>query len=208
MKKDLLKQIAEKGYAVSYAACLNNSTYDIIRSVPAIVTCLSLFVGILGLVCSAFTAKWISVCVLLLSILSLYAEKFTDNIEGYGERGKTHTDQHNRLKNLYVKVKHAPENDKMEKYVNEYQAIEKEFNESSQPKQIVLLSDWFAHFKLFCQKDTRWMDEQLHFKWWKNKMPETAKAILIVAIIVTIVYYCIAVPQLNAFFCKLLFIEK
>ena len=208
MKKDLLKQIAEKGYAVIYAACLNYSTYDIIRSVPAIVTCLSLFVGILGLVCNAFTAKWISVCVLLLGILSLYAEKFTDNIEGYGERGKTHTDQHNRLKNLYVKVKHAPENDEMEKYMNEYQAIEKEFNESSQPKQIVLLSDWFAHFKLFRQKDTRWMDEQLHFKWWKNKMPETAKAILKVAIIVIIVYYCIAVPQLNAFFCKLLFIEK
>jgi hypothetical protein len=27
------------------------------------------------------------------------------------------------------------------------------------------------------------MDEQLHFKWWKNKMPETAKAIIKVAII-------------------------
>ena len=52
------------------------------------------------------------------------------------------------------------------------------------------------------------MDEQLHFKWWKNKMPETAKAILKVAIIVIIVYYCIAVPQLNDFFSKLLFIEK
>ena len=60
MKEDLLKQIAERGYAVSYAACLNYSTYDIIRSVPAIVTCLSLFVGILGLVWNAFTAKWIS----------------------------------------------------------------------------------------------------------------------------------------------------
>jgi len=118
MKEDLLKQIAERGYAVSYAACLNYSTYDIIRFVPALVTCLSLFVGILGLVWNAFTAKWISVCVLLLGILSLYAEKFTDNIEGYGELGKTHTDQHNRLKNLYVKVKHAPENDKMEKYMN------------------------------------------------------------------------------------------
>ena len=192
MKKDLLKLIAEKGYAVSYAACLNYSTYDIIRSVPSIVTCLSLFVGILGLVCNAFTAKWISVCVLLLGILSLYAEKFTDNIEEYGERGKNHTDQHNRLKNLYMKVKHDSEDDKMKEYMNEYQAIEKEFNESSQPKQIVL-SDWFAHFKLFCQKDTRWMDEQLHFNWWKNKMPETAKAILKVAIIVIIVYYCIAV---------------
>lgn len=208
MKKDLLKQIAEKGYAVIYAACLNYSTYDIIRSVPAIVTCLSLFVGIIGLVWNAFTAKWISVCILMLGILSLYAEKFTDNIEGYGECGKIHTDQHNRLKNLYIKVKHAPENDKMEKYMNEYQAIEKEFNESSQPNQIVLLSDWFAHFKLFCQKDTRWMDEQLHFSLWRDKIPQTAKVCFIVLIIAIAVYYCIAVPQLNAFFSKLLFIEK
>ena len=68
MKEDLLKQIAEKGYAVSYAACLNYSTYDIIRSVPAIVTYLSLFVGILGLVWNVFTTKWLSVCVLLLGI--------------------------------------------------------------------------------------------------------------------------------------------
>lgn len=208
MKEDLLKQIAEKGYTVNYAACLNYSTYDIIRSVPAIVTCLSLFVGILGLVWNAFTAKWISVCVLLLGILSLYAEKFTDNIEGYGERGKTHTDQHNRLRNLYVKVKYAEENDNMEQYMNEYQAIEKEFNESSQPKQIVLLSNWYAHFKLFCEKDVSWIDEQLHFGLWRDKIPQTAKACLVVLLIVIAVYYCVAVPQLNAFFTKLLFIEK
>ena len=58
MKDELLKQIAEKGYAVSYAANLNYATYDIIRSLPAMVTCLSLFIGILGLVWDAFTAKW------------------------------------------------------------------------------------------------------------------------------------------------------
>jgi len=207
MKDELLKQIAEKGYAVSYAANLNYATYDIIRSLPAMVTCLSLFIGILGLVWDAFTAKWISVCILLLGIISLYAEKFTNDVDGYGERGKTHTDQLNRLKNLYMKVKMASEDDDMEKYMNDLQAIEQEFNDSTQPKQIVLVSDWFAHFKLFCQKDTRWMDEQLHFGFWRDKIPQSAKGCMLVLLLIIAVYYCYAVPVLNAFFCEILYID-
>lgn len=207
MRDELLKQIAEKGYAVSYAANLNYATYDIVRSLPAMVTCLSLFIGILGLVWDAFTAKWISVCILLLGIISLYAEKFTNDVDGYGERGKTHTDQLNRLKNLYLKVKMASVDDGMERYMNELQIIEQEFNDSTQPKQIVLASDWFAHFKLFCQKDTRWMDEQLHFGLWRDKIPQSAKGCMLILFLIIVVYYCYAVPELNAFFCKILYID-
>ena len=207
MKDELLKQIAEKGYAASYAANLNYATYDIIRSLPAMVTCLSLFIGILGLVWDAFTAKWISVCILLLGIISLYAEKFTNDVDGYGERGKTHTDQLNRLKNLYLNVKMASEDDDMEKYMNDLQVIEQEFNDSTQPKQIVLVSDWFAHFQLFCQKDTRWMDEQLHFGFWRDKIPQSAKGCMLVLLLIIAVYYCYAVPVLNAFFCEILYID-
>ena len=207
MRDELLKQIAEKGYAVSYAANLNYATYDIIRFLPAVVTCMSLFIGILGLVWAAFTAKWISVCILMLGIISLYAEKFTDDVAGYGERGKTHTGQINRLKNLYLKVKMASDNDDAEKYMNEFQVIEKEFNDSTQPKQIVLASDWFAHFKLFCQKDTRWMNEQLHFGLWRDKIPQSAKGFMLVLLLIVALYYCYAVPELRDFFKSILYIS-
>ena len=207
MRDELLKQIAEKGYAVGYAANLNFATYDIIRFLPSMVTCLSLFIGVLGLVWAAFTAKWISVCVLLLGIISLYAEKFTDNVDGYGERGKTHTDQLNRLKSLYLKVKMASEHDEMDSYVNEFQVIGKDFNDSTQPKQIVLASDWFAHFKLFCQKDTRWMDEQLHFSLWRDKIPQSAKGCMLIGLLIVAAYYCYAVPVLRDFFKSILYIS-
>ena len=207
MRDEFLKQIAEKGYAVSYAANQNYATYDIIRFLPAMVTCMSLFIGVLGLVWTAFTAKWISVCILLLGILSLYAEKFTDDIDGYGERGKIHTDQLNRLKNLYLKVKMTSGHDDMKSYMNEFQLIGKDLNDSTQPKQIVLASDWLAHFKLFCQKDTRWMDEQLHFGLWKDKIPQSAKGCMLIVLLNVAIYYCYAVPGLNAFFCKILYID-
>ena len=101
----------------------------------------------------------------------------------------------------------ASEDDDMEKYMNDLQAIEQEFNDSTQPKQIVLVSDWFAHFKLFCQKDTRWMDEQLHFSFWRDKIPQSAKGCMMVLLLIIAVYYCYAVPVLNAFFCEILYID-
>lgn len=97
--------------------------------------------------------------------------------------------------------------DDMKSYMNEFQLIGKDFNDSTQPKQIVLVSDWLAHFKLFCQKDTRWMDEQLHFGLWKDKIPQSAKGCMLIVLLNVAIYYCYAVPELNTFFCKILYID-
>ena len=98
------------------------------------------------------------------------------------------------------------ENADFSQVLAEYEAIEKEFNDGSEPDQIIF-SNWYAHFKLFCEKDVSWMDEQLHFGLWRDKIPETAKVFIYLAILAVVVYYCVAVPELNSFFCKILYID-
>ena len=50
MKEDLLLKIAQKGYAVGFAANLNFATYDIVKTLPGRIAFLSIVIGIFGLV--------------------------------------------------------------------------------------------------------------------------------------------------------------
>lgn len=207
MKEDLLKQIADKAYTISYAANLNFATYDIVTKAPGRIAFLTIAAGIIGLGWPELTAKWLSVVILIFGVANVYIRKFTSDIASYKNRGIKNTEQWNKLRCLYVKVKSMDDAADLTSEINELSMIELEFNDGTEPDQIVF-SNWFAHFKLFCEKDVSWMDEQLHFGLWRDKIPQTAKVCLIVLFIAIAVYYCVAVPQLNAFFSKLLFIEK
>lgn len=207
MKQDLLKQIALKGYIVGYAANLNFATFDIVTKLPGRIAFLSIVVGILGLGWSEFMAKPISVAILIMGVASIYIERFTPDIDSYKSRGIRNTEQLNQLKNLYTEVKGMEEDSDFNSIRKRYVEIESEFNTTSQPNQIAF-SNWVAHFKLFCEKDVSWMDEQLHFGWWKDKIPQTAKVCLFILVIVIIIYYCIVIPTLNEFLKNILYIGK
>ncbi|MCR4773330.1 MAG: SLATT domain-containing protein [Prevotella sp.] len=140
-----------------------------------------------------FSAQWISVILLLLGIASCYISNFSKDIESYGERGKKHTQQFNQMKNLYLRVK-AKTGDDIEEEMKEYENIEMAFNNDSQPKQLFLVADWMAHYKLFFTKDISWMDEQLHFNWFRDKTPQSLKMCTIFLVICIVLYYCYAVP--------------
>ena len=201
MKKDLLSKIAQKGYDISYAANLNFATYDIVNKLPEWIAFLSIIAGILGLGWSNFTAKPISIAILILSIVSIYIDRFTPNINEYKNRGKNNTQMVYQLKNLYMKVKsmEIEEDTDFRKFEEVYEEIEKEFNNDSEPNQIVF-AGWFAHYKLFCEKDVDWMDEQLHFRLWKHKIPQSAKCCIIVVFLIVVICYCYTSHILNDFF--------
>lgn len=190
MKKDtMLKKIAQKGFDVNYAANLNFATYDIVTKIPSVVSFISIAIGILGLVFSSFRVVGVSVCILLLGIVSLYIEKFTSNIEEYHKRGSVNTSMLYKLKNLYYKIKDTEDtNCDFAEEEKEYEEIEREYNETSCSKQI-LFANWFAHYKMFVEKDYKWLDEQLHFSWWKDKIPGTVKVVFI--LILTIALCCL-----------------
>lgn len=206
MNNELLIKIAQKGYNVAYGANLNFATYDIVKKIPGYVSFLSITVGILGLVFPMFAEKLVSVFIIILGVASVYIERFSENIDSYSIRGKTNTDQLNKLKNLYFEVKGMPDSADFSVIEASYDAIENEFNSASQPHQIVF-SNWLAHYKMFCEKDMSWMDEQLHFHWWKDKIPKSAHLVIYSIILVIVVYYCVKVPTLNEFFCKIFYLD-
>ena len=176
------------------------------KKTPGRIAFLTIVAGILGLGWAELTARWVSVAVLIFGVANIYIRKFTTDIDSYKKRGVSNTDQWNKLNNLYLRVKVMDENADFSQVLTEYEAIEKEFNDGSEPDQIIF-SNWYAHFKLFCEKDVSWMDEQLHFGLWRDKIPETAKVFIYLAILAVVVYYCVAVPELRDFFKSILFVS-
>ena len=108
-KESLLKQIAEKGYVVSFAANLNFATYNIVAGWPPKVTFFSLAISIIGLVCPEISTYWITVPILLMSVACIYTERYSKSINRYGDRGRENTHQWNELKELYFRVKNCDE---------------------------------------------------------------------------------------------------
>ncbi len=206
MNNEFLIKIAQKGYNVAYGANINFATYDIVKRIPGYVSFLSITVGVLGLVYPTFAEKFVSVFILILGIASVYIERFTPNIDSYSNRGIANTDQLNKLKNLYFEVKGMPDSADFSTIEVRYTLIENEFNASSQPNQIVF-ANWLAHYKMFCEKDMSWMDEQLHFHWWKDKIPMTAHVMIYILLLLLFVYYCVKIPRLNEFFCNLFYLQ-
>lgn len=206
MKNDLLLRIAQKGYVVAFGANVNYATYDIVKNVPGTIGFLSIVVGICGLVWPTFSTVSVSVALLVLGIVSVYIERFTEDIDSYKKRADKNTQQWNHLKNLYYEAKSLMDDDDFNNIESQYEKIEQEFYLDTQADQICLFSNWLAHFKLFGQKDVAWMDEQLHFHWWKDKVPFSARVLIYILTLAIAVYYCVKIPLLNDFFCKILLI--
>lgn len=202
-KESLLKSIAEKGYVISFATNLNFATYDIVTGWPPKVTFISLGISILGLVRPEISTYLITVPILLMSIACIYTERYAKDINKYGERGRENTHQWNELKELYLKVKDCDEGTDFSEENQKLKSISDDFNKKSEYDQICFANS-FAHYKLFCEKDYHWMDEQLHFTFWKDKLPSKLKAVFFFVLMLAIVMFCVKC-KCNADFLKVLF---
>ena len=65
--------------------------------------------------------------------------------------------------------------------------LERKVSDASIPKQI-LFSDWFAHYKFFWQHQIGWIDEQLNFKFFRDKVPLTLSMSILVLTIAVLSY--------------------
>ena len=197
-QQDLLKRIAERGFEVGYAANLNFATHDIADKVPVVISFVSMAVGILALVAPVFQLTSVAVCLTLLGILTLYVEKYPAH--EYGERGKRTLDMLHALEALYYEVKENedPAADFSEEEMR-FQKIEKEFVESTCPRQ-VLFATWYAYFKFFAEKDYDWIDEQLHFSFWRDKVPATLRVLLVLVAVALVISAIINWPVWTSWF--------
>jgi hypothetical protein len=185
-KEDLLKQIADAAYNVGFGAKKHFATYDMVEKAPGIIAFSSMGVGIFGLVIEILSTKFLSATFLVLGIAGFYIERYNPDKDNYAEKGTVLTKLFNELKTLYYKVKASNSEDSISDQ-EELNAILDRYYENCLHKQI-LLSDWYAHYKFFWQHQIDWIDEQKHFKFWRDKMPLSLTIFFLALLLGTITF--------------------
>lgn len=189
-KETLLKSIATNGYNVGFGAKKNFASYDLVIKLPSWIGFITLGLGIIQLGYPVIgNCKWLSTILILVSVAALYINVFNSSADKFEGEGIRLTKIFNRLRNLYFKVKSSDKNDFTDE-VNEMNGIIEEYYSNVISKQ-VFMSQWFTHFKFFYEMQIDWIDEQLNFKFIKDKVPNSFKIILFLLFVslLTFAYY-------------------
>lgn len=180
-KPDLLKHIAQTGYNVGYGAKKHFATYDIAAKAPGCISFLTFAVGLYFLLIDFTAKKYFSAACIILGILGLRISVWDHKKDEYSEVGRKLTGLFNRVKALYYQVKASEKRD-LSQFEGELSALQDEYNEVCLSGQM-LFSDWYAHYKFFWQQQIDWMDEQLHFRLFRDRLPLSFTAVLVLLIV-------------------------
>lgn len=180
-KESLLRIVAEMGYNVGFGAKKHLATYDIVEKVPGALAFLVLAVGIWQLAYPNSSVKAVSVGLILVSIAGLLIASYNTDKDKYAQAGTEITHLYYELRDLYYKVRSSNNTD----FGMEHEALkdlEKKFNDTKLTKQI-MLSDWYAHYKFFYQMQHDWVNEQLKFSFWRDKLPKSLLIVVVATVI-------------------------
>jgi hypothetical protein len=181
-KEALLKVIAETAYNAGYGAKKHLATYDIIEKLPGWVTFISGAAAILALFVPAIEAKWVSATFIIISVGTGNILFYDRDKQKYAEVGTALTERFHELRVLYHEVKTQPANSDLPVHAERHAAIQGNALKTYVAKQI-FLSDWYAHYKFFWQQQTGWLDEQLKFTLFRDKLPLSFTAVVILALL-------------------------
>lgn len=167
MPTEFEKQVSDLAYNVGFGAKKHFATHDIADKMPGIVGFLSLAVGIFGLVHDPLSTKFVSAWLTIAGISAVYASFYEP--EPYGRVGTRLTELFNQLRRIRQDKSGRPQEDLRAQMLE----IEEEYYRISMPRQMIF-SGWFAHFKFFYEMKIEWLNEDLKFRFWRDKMPASA----------------------------------
>ena len=185
-KDELLKSIAETGYNVGFGAKKHFATYDIVEKIPGIIGFISLVFGIYALAFDGLSTKFLSASFIVLGVVGLYISLYDHKKSVYMDCGVKLTQLYNDLAKLYRNAKSANDTD-IENIANQLTQLQDKYYDSCQSNQIVF-SDWYAHYKFFWQHQIDWVDEQKHFKLFRDKIPLTFSLFFICLFVILITW--------------------
>jgi len=183
-KEKLLKTIAEHGYNVGFGAKKNFASFDIVNKLPNWFGFIILAIGIIQLAYPSLAIKEVSIILILTSIATLYVACYNSSVSEFEKEGIRSTMIFNQLRNLYYIVQSSSKSDYSDD-VSKLEQIMADFYSATVTKQ-VFLSQWYAHFKFFYEMQIDWIDEQLKFKFFKDKFPNSLKSIILVILLIAI----------------------
>jgi len=183
-KEDLLRSIAETAYNVGFGAKKHFATHDIVSKAPGLISFFSLSFGIYALIFDVLNVKYFSATLIVLGVVSLYVSHYNSIRTQYAESGEKLTSYFNDLKRLYLEVKAIDSG--LDEQVESLSVIEKSYIDVSSANQIIF-SNWYAHYKFFCEQQIGWIDEQLNFKLFRDKIPFSFFVWLTIFLIILVV---------------------
>lgn len=195
-KSDLLKSIAEKGYDVGFGAKKHFATYDIIEKAPGLISFSSMAFGILALAIKELPTDLFSAIFIVLGVVGLYISLYDHKKSSYEQSGVALTKLYNELKALYFKVKNINEERDCSDLHKELSDIENRYYQECISKQI-LFSNWYAHYKFFWEHQIEWVNEQLKFSFFRDKIPLS----LWLAVLVTIIGLACSISDITTLIC-------
>lgn len=179
---DLLRCIAEKGYDVGFGAKKHFATHDIIEKIPGLISFLSMAFGIYALVIKTLSTELISATIIVMGIVGLYINMYNHKKDAYKKSGVALTQLFNELKRLYLRVKSLDESSDLSPYQKELSDIESRYYPHCISTQI-LLSNWYAHYKFYWEHQIEWVNEQLKFSFFRDKIPLSLWLTILVIVI-------------------------
>lgn len=179
-KSKLKKLIAKTAYNIGFGAKKNFASYDIIRNSNEYISMISMAIGVLALVFDVFNEKIVSAALLIAGIIGLYINKFDYELDNYEKTGVANTKMFNSLTELYYETDEY--NTDLDSIFSRLKLIEEEFYTNQKSKQ-VYFSDWLAHYKFFYQFQSAWVVSELDLTWWKDKVPNSLKFVIIILIV-------------------------
>jgi len=186
MNKDLLlKDIAESGYNIGYAAKKHLATYDIVEKAPGWISILSFAFGVLALVIPQLNNNIVAAFLLIVAYAVFYFNSYQDGRIEYSNVGSRLTTIFTTLRSLFYEVKSRDDAATFDDLEARYFELLKESQNIGISKQI-FLSDWYAHYKFFWQAERSWLEEKRHFSFWRDKIPLSATLVFIACIIAVV----------------------
>lgn len=198
-KNDLLHLIAQKGYNVGFGAKVHFATFDIVEKAPGWINVVGFVIGVFALIFPPLAASWISATLVIASALTLYVTFYNADKEKYAQAGVELTKAYHEIHYLYVEVKAQPEDADVGSFGKRLKDIVDSASGVSISKQIFLANE-YAHIKFFWQNQIGWVNEQLNFKFCRDKVP--------FSVWVLIVVLCIAIVTIFVIYGLMPFVEK
>ena len=180
-KENFLKNIAETGYNVGFGAKKHFATYDIVLKAPGLISFISFAFGIYALIFDAPNIKAISATFIILGVSGLYINRYEARRDEYANNGRELTDLYNDLKRLYYEA--ASDQPITQQNRDELIRIERKYTEISCPHQM-LFSNWYAHYKFYWEQQINWVDEQLKFRFLRDKVPLSFSIFIVSSIVI------------------------
>ncbi|AAO07598.1 SMODS and SLOG-associating 2TM effector domain-containing protein [Vibrio vulnificus] len=190
-EQTIKKQVAREYYNVLYSAKLHFASFDICEKLPTIISVVSLSFGVLGLAFAEFNSKALAALLLIIGIIGIVLKPRELQKEQYEATGISLTDISKKLERIYCEVDIQDTNSvaKARADLAQVQADHRAVDTMSP----VLLSSWYAHYKVFSEHNSDWMSTELALG-FNDKVPLSLRAVVIGAIVAALLWlnpFCI-----------------